>query len=79
MKPGISQTKVPATQFQPGVVIVAEIIFAALLLYLTNHPISVNELTTAENTTVEQPAILNGQTKSISVASTTISPNVRQW
>ena len=48
--PGIPQEKTTSGAFESRVVIVAEIAFAALLLYLTNHPINVNDLTQADAT-----------------------------
>jgi len=63
LKPGKSQPPAHAGPYQPGVVIAAEIAFAALLLYLTNHPISQQDLTQASNseadsspTTITSPA-----------------------
>lgn len=40
--------------FSSGVVIVAEIAFAALLLYLTNHPVEFNDLTQASGPAAQE-------------------------
>jgi len=69
----MSQSKVNAGQFQPGVVIAAEIVFAAVLLYLTNHPISLDELTRAEKLTDERTTVSAAPTPVVEVASSTIS------
>ena len=39
MRSGKNQSKPDSPQFESGIVITAEIVFAALLLYLTNHPV----------------------------------------
>ena len=72
MKPGI-QPKVDTRHFQPGVVIAAEIVFAALLLYLTNHPVNLDESTLADNSAGEPPVVFENQTTNVAVASTAIS------
>jgi len=74
MKPVRTQPKVNTGQFQPSVVIVAEIIFAAILLYLTNHPVNLDESTLAENSAVELPAVFENPATNVAVASTAISP-----
>jgi len=73
MKPAIPHSKVNTGQFQPSVVIVAEIVFAALLLYLANHPVNLDEFTQAENSTVETPAILENPSTKVAVVSTPVN------
>ena len=68
----MSQSKANAGQFQPGVVIAAEIAFAAVLLYLTNHPVSLDEFTQAENSTNDRPALFETPTPHVAVASSAI-------
>ncbi len=48
-----------AGSFDSGVVIVAEILFAAVLLYLTNHPAAVSDLTTAQITDQSASQVTN--------------------
>jgi len=74
MKRGIPQAKVNTGQFQPGVVIAAEIAFAALLLYLTNHPVSLDEFTRAENSVAEHRTLLENPPANVAVASAAIRP-----
>ena len=80
-----AQARANASQFQPGVVIAAEIVFAAILLYLTNHPVNLSDFTHAGNGPVEEldqaagrtagiPALFEDPATSVAVASTTISP-----
>ena len=52
-KSGPVETSKP---IEPGIIIFAEIAFAALLLYLTNHPLELNDLTQAQEST-EKPVI----------------------
>ena len=77
-----AQARANASQFQPGVVIAAEIVFAAILLYLSNHPVNLSDFTHAGNGPVEEldqaaagiPALFEDPATSVAVASTTISP-----
>jgi len=56
---GKMQDKTSTLPFESGVVIVAEIAFAALLLYFANHPLAVNDLTQAslDNSVLNQPSV----------------------
>lgn len=54
MRSGKNQSKPDPAPFESGIVITAEIAFAALLLYLTNHPVDLDStLTQATNTQPE--------------------------
>ncbi len=46
--------------FESGVVIAAEIAFAALLLYLTNHPVDFDDLTQTHASIVSEQGVLVG-------------------
>lgn len=68
LKPGKSQPTSHTGPYQPGVVIAAEIAFAALLLYLTNHPINQHDLTQASNSDTESaPTLVASPTTKVAV------------
>ena len=78
MRSGKNQSKPDSPQFESGIVITAEIAFAALLLYLTNHPIDLDA--TLAETQISKPDIsdnilatdFTAQAADIAVASTNV-------
>ena len=80
--PGTSQEKTTSGAFESKVVIAAEIAFAALLLYLTNHPIDVNDLNQAHatvdagSTTIAEAASSTGGDPDLAVEFTTPTTGV---
>lgn len=87
MRSGKNQSKPDSPQFESGIVITAEIVFAALLLYLTNHPVDLDATLTEAH--VSKPDIsenilaadFTAQATDIAVASTnaidaTIEPQI---